>query len=105
MREDMLFKEEDKQMLGIEDKTDIIMKRISKSTGIFSWGEQLEKKMREGIEKGLEEIEEMEPTRTFPQIQGIVEATKTGIPVQVGYAETEDIGNETVDDYVRRMCW
>ncbi|MGN0405304.1 MAG: hypothetical protein ACI4F1_08790 [Bariatricus sp.] len=92
-------------MLGINDKADIIMKQISESTGICSWGEQLEKKMREGIEKGLEEFEEMEPTRTFPQIQGIVEAAKAGIPVQVGYAETEDIGSETVDGYVRRMCW
>lgn len=92
-------------MLGMDDKTEIIMRNICDTTGLQSWGDQLEEKIREGIAAGLEEIEEAQPTRTFEQIREIIDAVKAGIPVEVDYAETEDIGNETVDDYVRRMCW
>ena len=79
-------------MLGMMDKAWIILDRLnSRPAG---------KKDVDAICEALEEIEEMEPTRTLEQIQQIVDAACAGIPVQIDYADTEEDG-----EHIVRPCW
>lgn len=86
--------------LGIDRKTEIIMESIKESTGIHNWGPKFEEELLEGITKGLEEINELQPTRTIPEVQRIIDAVRSGLPVQVDYVDTA-----IEDDYVGRACW
>lgn len=79
-------------MLGMMDKAWIILDKLnSRPAG---------KEAVDAIYEALEEIEEMEPTRTLEQIQQIVDAACAGIPVQIDYAAAEEDG-----EYIVRPCW
>lgn len=73
------------------EKSYLIAKRLGLETNNF---------VRSEIMDALEEIEELEPTRTLDQIHDIVACVRAGIPVQVDYYDEEQD-----DQMIVRACW
>lgn len=87
-------------MTGIE-KANIIMQRIDLQIKVRN--KQIRKSLTEAIAEGLEQIEEMEPTRTLAEVQSIVDAVRAGEKVQIDYADTEDMDGD--NDIICKACW
>ncbi len=95
-------------MLTIDDKAEIIMECMRQAfeqenglkTKAFPKDLQKEIAFR-GVIKGLEEIEEQQPTRTLDEVQNIVDCVRADLPVQIEYWDPD----EDEDEYVAKACW
>lgn len=56
--------------------------------------------LEKAIKEGLEEIEEIEPTRTLEEVQMIVDGVRAGYQVQVDYADPEED-----NEYIYKQSW